>query len=435
MKVIRYGFKLMWQEVPRVMRRYKIGEVESFNPKNGHGGVCWGLPKECSLTNSQAKTIMWEIWKKRSLTFPQMKAVRKSFAYAYELVGGPVHSNKTKPNFPGVNAVWKNVKEDELPESTTTTIPQSIPTPKELKVAFTKEWTPQHSWCLMRYLQGLIQAYDLFVFGIRSREDVDRIKKSRHHKSNWPAGWMCTSFVGGRAKLCDSKKNTRPWKVWRRCHCPGNQHISPPSNFHKLIDKDGNPTVPVKWCTCCPLAALELIWQFQGTKSSGGKRCYGRWLDSGRYGTSNTGEVAEMAISWMVSQGACLEENQYDSNSGRKSLARWCEALNIPYPESFHIHGDLYEVWSQHYETDVSRYSNFKRRNQSTDPKVATVALKKFANYLGRGKKVRVKLSQRKRYLHAILVGQGNKEEAERIRQNVPSDSEDSDDDDFKSQT
>ena len=116
-------------------------------------------------------------------------------------------------------------------------------------------------------------------------------------------------------------------------------------------------------------------------------------------------------------------------------MARWCEALNIPYPESFHIHGDLYEVWSQHYETDVLKYSNFKRRNQSTDPKVATVALKKFANYLGRGKKVKVKLTQKKRYLHAILVGQGNKEEAERIRQNLPSDSEDSDDDDFKSQT
>ena len=133
-----------------------------------------------------------------------------------------------------------------------------------------------------------------------------------------------------------------------------------------------------------------------------------------------------MAIAWMVSQGACLEENQYDTNSGRKSLARWCEALNVPYPESFHIHGDLYEVWSQHYETDVSKYANFKRRNQSTDPKVATVALKKFANYLGRGKKVKVRLSKKNRYLHAILVGQGNEKEAERIRMGLPSDSEDS---------
>ena len=429
MKVIRYGFKLCWQEAPSEMRRFNIGEVDSFNPKNGHGGVCWGLPKECSLTNSQAKTIMWEIWKKRSLTFPQMKAVRKSFAYAYELIGGPVVSNKTKPNFPGVNSIWKHVKEDELPESTTTTLPQSIPTTAELKKAFTKEWSPDHPWCLMKWLQGLVQAYDLFIFGLRSREDVDRVKKSTSHKHNWQNGWMCTSFVGGRAKLCDSKRNTRPWKVWRRCHCPGNQHIRPPSNFCKLVGKDGNPTVPIKWCTCCPLAALELIWQFQTKPEQGNKRCYGKWLPSGRYGTSNTGDVAEMAINWMVSQGACSEEDRYDTNSGRKSLARWCEALRIPYPESFHIHGDLFDVWAQHYEQDVSRYQSFKRREQSTNPKTATIALKKFANFLGRGKKVKVKLSQKQRYLHHILVGQGQVELANKIRDGQPSDDDESEDD------
>ena len=82
MKVLRYGFRLMWQEVPREMTRFKVGKVGSFDSKNHHGGVCWALPKECSLTNQQAKTILWEIWKKKSLTFTQMKAVRKSLAYA-----------------------------------------------------------------------------------------------------------------------------------------------------------------------------------------------------------------------------------------------------------------------------------------------------------------------------------------------------------------
>jgi len=424
MKVIRYGFRLQWQEAPREMTRFKIGKVDSFNPKNGQGGVCWGLPKECSLTNQQAKTILFEIWKKRSLTFPQMKAVRKSFAYAYELTGGPI----PKGNFPGVNRVWDLVREEELPESTTTTLPQSIPTPDELKKAFTKEWTPQHPWCLMMWLQGLIQAYDLFVFGLRSREDVDRVKKSTTHQHNWQRGWMCTSFVGGRAKLCGNKKNTRPWKVWRPCHCPGGQHIRPPVNFRKSIGKDGNPLVDIKWCTCCPLAAMELVWQFQKKPSEGSKRCYGKWLPSGRYGTSNTGPVAEMAIDWMVSQGACSEETRYDTNSGRKSLAEWCEALHIPYPESFHLHGDLFDVWAQHYEQDVEKKFNFKRRNQSTNPKVATVALKKFANFLGRGKKVKVRLTQKKRYLHHLLAAM-NPQLAEKIRLGLPSDDEESSDD------
>ena len=69
----------MWDQVPEVMKRYKIGEVDSFDPRNGQGGVCWGYPKECSLKNSQAKTILWDIWKKRSLTFPQMNNILETF--------------------------------------------------------------------------------------------------------------------------------------------------------------------------------------------------------------------------------------------------------------------------------------------------------------------------------------------------------------------
>ena len=425
MKNIRYGFRLMWQEVPGVMRRYNIGRYGSFDPKNGHGGRCWGWPKECKLKNSQAKTIIWDIWQKRSLTLPQMKKVRQSLAYAYELSGGP----RPGGNYDGVNQVWKNVRPEQCVESSTTTLPQRIPTTDELKVAFTKEWTPEHPWCLMRFLQGLVQAYDLFVFGIRSREDIDRVKKSTHHQHNWKRGWQCTSFLGGRAKLAGVKKNTRPWKVYRRCHCPGGKHIHPPSGFCKEINAEGNPEVEVKWNTTCPLAALQLIWQLQGTNKSGPKRCYGKWLPSGRYGTSNTGDVVEMAIDWMIAQGACTEEDCYDTNSGRKSLARWCAKLNIPYTESFHIHADLYEVWAENYEHEVEKPHNFKRRLQSTDPAIATAALMKFANFLGRGKKLKVKLSKKNRYLHHLLKASGQKEKAEQIRLGIESSSDESSDD------
>lgn len=411
----------MWQEVPEVMRRYKIGEVNSFDPRNGHGGVCWGYPKECSLKSSQAKTIIWKIWGKRSMTYPQMKKIRQSLAYAYELSGG----SKPKGNYAGVNNAWDNVVPEQCVESSTTTIPQSIPTMDELKKAFTREWTPQHSWCLMEFLQGLIQAYDLFVFGLRSREDVDRVKKSNHHHHNWKRGWQCTSFVGGRAKLSGKKKDTRPWKIYRQCHCPGNKHIRPPFDFCKEINKDGNPEVDVKWNTTCPLAALELIWQFQGTKGTGVKRCYGKWLPSGRYGTSNTKDVAEFAIDWMIAQGACTEENCYDTNSGRKSLALWCEKLNIPYPESFHLHGDLFETWAENYEFEVERSREFKQRKQARDPKIVAVALKKFANFLGRGKKLKVKLRRKDRYLHYLLKAT-DPEKAEQIRLGMKSSSDES---------
>ena len=420
MKNIRYGFRLMWQEVPADMRKYKVGAVGSFDPKNSHGGVCWGWPKECSLTNNQAKTILFNIYKKRSLTFPQMTVVRKALAYAYELSGGAL----PKGNYPGVKEVWDIVRPSELPESTTTTLPQRIPTPAELKRAFTKEWSPAHAWCLMRWLQGLIQASDLFIFGLRSREDIDRVKKSTKHQKNWRSGWQCTSFVGGRAKLCGVKKNTRPWKVWRRCHCPGKCHVRPPQDFHEVIGKDGNPTVAVKWCTCCPLAALELIWQLQQPNEL---RCYGKWLPSGRYGSSNTGNVAEMAIDWMVAQDVCDPDSRFDTNSGRKSLARWTSHLHVPYEESVHIHGDLWDVWHDAYELAVNK-SKYKFRNQSLDPKIATRALLRFVNFLGRGKKLKVNLSMTDRYLHHVLVGQGKPELANRIRDGMPSDDEDSED-------
>jgi hypothetical protein len=42
----RYAFRLMWQEAPAVMRRYKFGKVGTFDPKNVHAGVCWAWPRE-----------------------------------------------------------------------------------------------------------------------------------------------------------------------------------------------------------------------------------------------------------------------------------------------------------------------------------------------------------------------------------------------------
>ena len=190
--------------------------------------------------------------------------------------------------------------------------------------------------------------------------------------------------------MCGVKKGTRPWKIWRRCHCPGKRHIRPPARFCEEIGLDGNPNVDVKWCTCCPLAALELIWQLQ-PKSQ--RRCYGKWLASGRYGTSNTGDVVEMAIEWMVSQGACDPEDRYDTNSGRKSLAAWTRHLNVPYEESVQIHGDLWEVWHDAYEQAVLK-SRYEIRNQSTLPRIATRAIQRFVNFLGRGTTVKSTLSQ-----------------------------------------
>ena len=84
MHVIRWGFKLMWKGAPRKMRRYNIGEVNSFDKKNAHGGIIWGWPKECHLTNFQAGEILFDCYKSKKFTLPMMKAIRKWRTVSYQ---------------------------------------------------------------------------------------------------------------------------------------------------------------------------------------------------------------------------------------------------------------------------------------------------------------------------------------------------------------
>ena len=160
------------------------------------------------------------------------------------------------------------------------------------------------------------------------------------------------------------------------------------------VNRDGNPTEPVTWNASCPVAVIEFLFSLQWTRD---KRCYPKWLQSGRIGTSNVRDVPALAIQWFVSQGVVALANAYDRNAGRKALARWCGHLHVPYGESFQCHGDLFEVWAKNYEQEVAP-SSFKGRRQSTDPRKATKALRRFANFLGRGRRVKAKLDKSDRF-------------------------------------
>ena len=332
-KQARYGFRLMWREVPDTMKRCRIGAVGSFDPQNGHNGVCWGWPKECQLTETQARNIYLKIWQKKTLTYFQMVVVRKAFAYAYELRGG-----EPKGNFKGVKKVWSVVRKELLAAAQGRVLPERIPSVEDLRIAFTKEWTPAHSMNLVKFSSAVVSAYDGFVCGMRPNEDVDRVKKSRHHTFDWRNRWECTSYKGGRAKLAGEKRGTRPWGVWTVCFCKGNGHQRPPARFNRRIDKAGNPRSPedVTWTTTCPLACLELLWQLQDQP-----RRYGKWLDSGRFGKSNIADPVALAIDWFETQGLCTGSTRFDHNSGRKCCARWTRALELEYEHLLQIVGDL----------------------------------------------------------------------------------------------
>lgn len=420
LRVIAWGFKLMWRECGALMRKYKIGAVGSFDKSNVHNGNCWGWPFECKITNQQVYTILMRIWKRKNVTYSMFRAIRKSLAYAFELTGG-----KPGDNFPAVADVVSVVHPTKFPESTTTTLPDCIPVPKDLKRMATTPWTPDSDWSFMDTATARVMALDCFVFGLRSREDVKRVKESVTHTVNWKDGWVCTAFKGGRSKLAGVKKGTRPWSIWSVCHCKGKKHKRPSEDFIYSMDKQGNPTEEPDFDTTCPVALLEIIFELQDYYDTPRRR-YGKWITTGRFGKSNYGDPVDRAIDWLVSIGVCDAEHRYSSNSGRKSLGLWTAHLNIEYEVGFQLHGDLWEVWAKHYETTIpASRGDFDKRTQSTRPDVACEALRRLANWFGFGKKVKRRLSMHQRYMHHLLIQQGNKKLAERIRDGLPSDSSD----------
>ena len=67
------------------MERAKAKRPGEYNPKNHHAGVCWGYPGECTMTNLRASKVLRACIKSKMLTIDQIKVVRKSLAYAFEL--------------------------------------------------------------------------------------------------------------------------------------------------------------------------------------------------------------------------------------------------------------------------------------------------------------------------------------------------------------
>ena len=101
---------------------------------------------------------------------------------------------------------------------------------------------------------------------------------------------------------------------------------------------------------------------------------------------------------------------------------------NVNYPRSIvtnslYALADLWEVWSKHYEGELEK-SDFKVRTQSTIPEVTCKALRRLANYFGRGKKVKKKLTTSDRLTYHLLKAIKGSAYAAHIRDDLPSDDE-----------
>ena len=365
-KAYRTGFNTMWKHAGAYMARKGIKKAGEYDPKNVHGGRLYGSRKECLITDKIAGNIIERIYESGKVGLDQLKQVRHSLSYAHYLQTG-----QQGENFTEVYAQWKTFNLKSLPAVRKPKKPKRIPTPENLKEAFTKPWTPQHPWCLATFTTGLLSAWDTDVFGLRPNVDVKKVKDSIVHDINPNERYGWTDMKGGRSKLHGQKRGTRPWKVFRVCCCK-DQHTSPPEVL--ILNAEGNPPEPPNWNTVCPLAAMELMKAVQGETF----KIYVKWFPSTQQFGQNFGDPPSHGNNWLMSQGL---PGPFDRSSGRKSLSRWLQHLSVPYRESLHIHGDLECVWRGHYESKLLK-SGLKTRGQSEDPDTATAGLKRFAAWL-----------------------------------------------------
>ena len=411
MMIYRAGFKLMWKVAEKEMRAAKVKKYLSFDPKNAHEGKIWGWPYEMNLTNAKVRRIMFAIIDSYKLTIDQLRTVRKSFAYAWQLFKHKTDDQQADDNWPCMKKTWKTRDDLRQKQKTYTTLPERVPTPVELKTAFTKTWTPDHPFSFAKFCQAVPAAYDTFLWGCRSNEDHDRIKRSRSHVVRPSEGYLSTEYDGGR---CKSPGHPRAWSRYVVCMCPGGAHKSPSQFFKDTLDKNGNPTRGIDWFCTCPLACLEFMWSYDDANG----RSYSKASGS-NFMKQNEKDIPKLAVDWMVAQGICSEEDRFSHNSGRKSLGRWCSKYQIEYKDSFQIHQDLRQTWKR-YQPDVPP-SKFNDRNQSKCADTCCVALRTLAMNWNLGPKKKPALSKSDRFMHGILKSL-NPKLAEKIRMGLDSD-------------
>ena len=205
----RYGFTLMWHVVPDLLLKMGIKPWGSYDPNNSHAGRIWGWKKEVNLTEEKVKRIVYEILERNVLTLPQLGALRKALSYAWQLKQGvKTYTPQKHRNWNAVKVLYGTISHKDLPESEETTLPEYIPTHEQLEKAFTSEWHPEHKMNYIEFESSLVCAYDTYLYGLRSNEDVKRVKNSKDVKYYIQDLFMSIGFVDGRCKLPEKH---RPW--------------------------------------------------------------------------------------------------------------------------------------------------------------------------------------------------------------------------------
>jgi len=410
MERYRTHFKLIWTLEGDFIRRSCKGlkPPGSYDPLNQHGGRMPALPGDFQLSDLQAGKIIFRCAHEdygHDISYDQLRGISGMFSYLFSIPTG-----QQGENYPEVKSVMEGYTKEDFTKKRTL-IPTSIPSPESIKKAFTKPFQPGRGMSYALWVTGLLATWCWAVFGCRPGCDIKSLKDSTQHTINLQQGWASTAYVNGRNKLCGKKRGTRPWNCFFICLCPNGKH-RPVSKSWALtaFNKDGTLKKRTNFCTECPLNCLKLKEFRAGDESF---QLFSKFTKTNRNWGGNHGPVVQLAIKWLDFQGASTNI-PYDTHAGRKCLAGLLTKTNAPYPEGHEIHGDHVDVWIPDYQPSCP-WSDFARRTQSTDPRVATTALRRFAYYFGRSKapEVDANLSLQERLLTRLMQAQGQSKLAE----------------------
>ena len=387
LKKYRTGFNLAWS-IPRcneVLAKAGFKAPGHYYADNQQGGLMFALPREippaCKFGEEEAGFVMRNALKAH-VTRSQGEGIKKMLSFVHQLRTGDDGGN-----FKRVNQVWKKWPDHKFGAPTQTVKPLHVIEPESLKTAMTREWTHATPMLYEHWCVGYNVVHHWSLNGSRSKEDLNCRIKPGYTEIFPDQGYMFTQFLGGRAKLGPGAPE-RPWRAYAICLCKDGKHSGPPTDYYEyIIDKR-----PLPWCTSCPLSCYEIIRYNLGKSDP---RIFPALTTSGfvafkgkAYKSIGAVKMFPFARRWLDIQGGNPDHVEYGSNMGRKALGKLCDLLNISYPESFEITGDLWINWRYYQDAPVNDL-NFRRRTQSKKLEVVTKALHKIARFFGRGRTVR----------------------------------------------
>ena len=133
LRSVRAGWSVAWRLAGKYMRRKRI--PTEFRKGNIHGGTLWANRNVCKMTDRIAGEIIEKVYLSGKATIFMVRQVRHTLSYSYYLKTG-----ESEANWPEVYSQWKSFDFDTLPKPQKRLKAVRIPTPENLKTAFTKPW-------------------------------------------------------------------------------------------------------------------------------------------------------------------------------------------------------------------------------------------------------------------------------------------------------